>query len=228
MAHVFLSYSRRDAKIMHRLRADLQKAGLSVWTDEGIEPGTPLWKDAIEQAIEGSACLVVILSPDAKHSIWVKRELDYAALHKIRIFPVLAEGEETDAIPFGLVGSQYLDIRRNYATNLQQLIAAINKQTAPIMQSTPRKETLSSNNDLDDLIVHWAAKEFQKQYGIDLFQDQQAIKRLTEAAEAARKALSHSESTEIVLPFIAADASGAKHLNLTLSRTTLEAIRKSS
>jgi hypothetical protein len=225
MAHLFLSYSRRDINVMHRLQADLQKAGLSVWTDEGIEPGTPLWKDAIEQAIEQSDCLVVILSPDAKQSIWVKRELDYAALHKIRIFPLLAEGEEAQSIPFGLVGSQYLDIRRNYKTSLQKLITAINKQLKPI---TLQKEAPLSDVDLEQLIMVWIAEEFEKDYGVDLLEDRIAKQRLKEAAEKARSELSQLESTEINLPFIYANETGVAHLTLTLSRTTLENLKKSS
>jgi hypothetical protein len=227
-AHLFLSYSRRDINVMHRLRADLQKAGFTVWTDEGIEPGTTLWKDAIEEAIEQSVCLVVILSPDAKQSIWVKRELDYAALHKIRIFPLLAEGEEAQSIPFGLVGSQYLDIRRNYQTSLQKLIEAINKQLKPITTITLPKEVPPSDVDVEQLIMVWIAEEFAKDYGVDLLEDHIAKQRLKEAAEKARSELLQLESTEINLPFIYASDTGAVHLNLTLSRTMLENMKKSS
>src|SRR5579864_2653601 len=88
VAHVFISYSRADQELMRRLREDLAKAGVEVWTDEqGLEPGTPGWDTAIASAIESAACIVVLLSPDSKQSVWVGRELGYAEEHKARIIP---------------------------------------------------------------------------------------------------------------------------------------------
>jgi hypothetical protein len=112
---------------MQRVRDDLLAAGLTVWTDEGIEPGTPLWNDAIEKAIKNAGCLVVILSPETKQSTWVKRELDYAHLQKIPIFPVLVQDDERDSIPSTLVGCQFADLRIHYAHELKKLVASISK-----------------------------------------------------------------------------------------------------
>lgn len=126
--HVFLSYSRKDSPVMEQVRQALRDAGLSVWTDEGIEPGTPLWKDSIEEAIENAACMVVLLSPDAKKSIWVKRELEYAGVQRLAIFPVMVRGEENNAIPFALIGAQFIDIRSNYENHIQRLITTIQKR----------------------------------------------------------------------------------------------------
>jgi hypothetical protein len=122
--HVFLSYSRKDTDIMQRVRDDLRSSGLTVWTDEGIEPGTPLWKDSIESAIESTGCLVVILSPSAKKSIWVKRELEYAEVQEKRAFPLLARGNIKDSIPFALIGMQFVDITNDY-NELNRLIVAV-------------------------------------------------------------------------------------------------------
>jgi hypothetical protein len=104
--HIFLSYSRKDTAVMQQLRHDLNMAGLSIWTDEGIEPGTSSWKRAIESAILDAGCLVAILSPDASQSQWVRAELDFAELQGISIFPILARGEERTSIPFGFAASQ--------------------------------------------------------------------------------------------------------------------------
>lgn len=146
--HVFLSYSHQDAEIMSLIRENLQKAGLSVWTDEGIEPGTPFWKDAIEEAIEKSHCLVVILSPNAKKSIWVKRELDYAEMHTKRIFPVLGKGNEKNAIPFSLVGSQYIELKNR--AKIGALIATIRGYITPSskleLSHAPKRELVISLN----------------------------------------------------------------------------------
>jgi molecular chaperone DnaK len=90
-------------------------------------------------------------------------------------------------------------------------------------------EVLSTNgnthlggDDFDARIVNWIADEFKREQGIDLRNDQIALQRLKEAAEKAKVELSSVMETEINLPFISADASGPKHLLLTLSRAKLE------
>jgi multidrug transporter EmrE-like cation transporter len=125
--HVFLSYSHKDADLMRQVRDDLRAAGFAVWTDENLEPGTPLWKDSIEHAIEGARFLIVILSPDAKQSMWVKREIEYASAQNLPIYSLLSRGDEQNAIPFALIGSQYIDIRSDYQTGVTRLIETIRK-----------------------------------------------------------------------------------------------------
>ncbi len=115
MEHVFLSYSRRDTKIMQRVRDTLMKDGIVVWTDETLVPGTPSWMDAIEDAIDRADALVVLLTPHAKKSRWVKEEMRYAEMQEVRIFPLLAGGTEKTAIPFGFITAQHLDIRSDDA-----------------------------------------------------------------------------------------------------------------
>src|SRR3984885_6681857 len=77
-------------------------------------------------------------------------------------------------------------------------------------------------DDFDKRIVDWLAEEFKKDQGIDLAADPQALQRLYEAAERAKVELSSTTQTQINLPFITADASGPKHLNLTLTRSKFE------
>ena len=77
-------------------------------------------------------------------------------------------------------------------------------------------------DDFDQKVVDWLAEEFKKNESIDLRKDPMALQRLKEAAENAKKELSTSKQTEISLPFITADASGPKHLNITLTRATFE------
>lgn len=112
MEHVFLSYSRNDTDIMRRVRDHLLDEGIVVWTDETLVPGTPSWMDAIEDAIERADALVVLLTPNAKKSRWVKKEeMRYAEMQEKRIFPLLARGTEKTSIPFGFITAQHLDIR---------------------------------------------------------------------------------------------------------------------
>ncbi len=83
-------------------------------------------------------------------------------------------------------------------------------------------DTHLGGDDWDQRIVTWLISEFKKDQGIDLSQDRQAIQRLREAAEKAKIELSTLMQTEVNLPFITADASGPKHLNLTLTRAKFE------
>ena len=77
-------------------------------------------------------------------------------------------------------------------------------------------------DDFDQKVINWIAEEFKKSDGIDLREDPMALQRLKEAAESAKKELSSSKQTDINLPFVTADASGPKHLNLNLSRAKFD------
>src|SRR5438067_1992813 len=83
-------------------------------------------------------------------------------------------------------------------------------------------DTHLGGDDFDQRVINWLADEFRKEQGIDLRQDRMALQRLKEAAEKAKKELSSAMTTEINLPFITADASGPKHMTMTLSRSKLE------
>jgi molecular chaperone DnaK len=83
-------------------------------------------------------------------------------------------------------------------------------------------DTFLGGDDFDQRVIDWVVSEFQAEQGIDLRQDRQALQRLKEAAEKAKIELSSVSETEINLPFITADASGPKHLNITLTRSRLE------
>ncbi len=83
-------------------------------------------------------------------------------------------------------------------------------------------DTFLGGDDFDQRVVDWAADQFKMQEGIDLRNDKQALQRLREAAEKAKIELSTTMQSELNLPFITADATGPKHLNLTLTRAKLE------
>jgi molecular chaperone DnaK len=83
-------------------------------------------------------------------------------------------------------------------------------------------DTHLGGDDFDRKIIEWLAEEFKKEQGIDLLADKMALQRLKEAAEKAKCELSSSQTTDINLPFVTADASGPKHLNITLTRSKLE------
>jgi molecular chaperone DnaK len=83
-------------------------------------------------------------------------------------------------------------------------------------------DTHLGGDDFDQRVIDWLADEFKKEQGIDLRQDRMALQRLKEAAEKAKVELSTTQSTEVNLPFITADAEGPKHMNITLTRAKLE------
>ncbi|MCB0035150.1 MAG: molecular chaperone DnaK, partial [Anaerolineales bacterium] len=83
-------------------------------------------------------------------------------------------------------------------------------------------DTFLGGDDFDQRIVDWAAEQFKMEQGIDLRKDRQALQRLREAAEKAKIELSTTMQSELNLPYITADATGPKHLNLTLTRAKFE------
>ena len=83
-------------------------------------------------------------------------------------------------------------------------------------------DTHLGGDNIDQLLIDWILAEFKKDQGIDLSQDKMALQRLKEAAEKAKTELSTTQETDINLPFITADASGPKHLNLKLPRAKFE------
>src|SRR5438309_1124048 len=83
-------------------------------------------------------------------------------------------------------------------------------------------DTHLGGDDWDEVLINHIADEFKKEHGIDLRKDQMAMQRLKEAAERAKKDLSQQATTDVNLPFITADASGPKHLQMSLSRSKFE------
>ena len=88
-------------------------------------------------------------------------------------------------------------------------------------------DTHLGGDNWDDAVINWLVEEFNKENGIDLRQDPMALQRLKEEAEKAKIALSSTQSVDINLPFITADASGPKHLNIQLSRSKMEQVCES-
>ncbi len=83
-------------------------------------------------------------------------------------------------------------------------------------------DTHLGGDDFDQALINYVADQFQKEQGIDLRKDTMALQRLQEACEKAKKELSSAQSTDINLPFITADASGPKHLQVTITRAQFE------
>ncbi len=99
-------------------------------------------------------------------------------------------------------------------------ILAIGDDSFEVMSTNG--DTHLGGDDFDETIIHWLAEEFLREQGIDLRKDPMALQRLKEGAEKAKCELSTTMTTDVNLPFVTADASGPKHLNITLTRAKLE------
>jgi hypothetical protein len=126
---VFLSYAHKDNHYRKQVQKALEKRGLSVWVDDrGISPGVS-WQEAVQEAIDSACVVVVILSPDAKESRYVNRELNYADNQKKRIFPILARGSSKNAVPFIVSGIQFINMgkvsKAKFADIMDSLAEAI-------------------------------------------------------------------------------------------------------
>ena len=101
-------------------------------------------------------------------------------------------------------------------------ISILNLSEGVFQVQATNGDTHLGGDDFDQAVIDFLADEFKKQEGIDLRRDRMALQRLKEAAEKAKIELSSVEQTDVNLPFITADASGPKHLNITLTRAKLE------
>jgi basic membrane protein A len=110
MTQVFISYSRKDLEFVQRLTQDLQSAGLDVWYDlSGLEVGTH-WGREIQEAIQKSQFIIIVLSPDSVKSEWVEREFIYASNRKLKVIPLIYKPCE---LPLWSVSIQSIDLHGN-------------------------------------------------------------------------------------------------------------------
>lgn len=103
-------------------------------------------------------------------------------------------------------------------------ISILDIQDGVIEVKATNGDTHLGGDDIDNRLIDYIADEFKKEQGIDLHADSMAMQRLKEAAEKAKKELSTLHETDINLPYITADASGPKHLNIQISRAKLESL----
>lgn len=161
MADVFLSYSRRDIEFMRRVRKHLEDAGIVVWTDEKLDPGTPAWTKSIEREIRLSRLLVVILSPDSAESIWVERELAMADTCGVAIIPLLLRGEDRTAIPFRLISHQLIDARADATTALLRLTTTLKTRLGGGSTPAPIKEQPAPGGDFVRVVAKTGPADFR-------------------------------------------------------------------
>jgi hypothetical protein len=199
-----MSYSRKDEIVMRQIVTFLRNQGIKVWVDnEKLVPGTPIWEVEIEKAIKGASAVIVILSPDSKDSVWVRREISYAEQYSKRIFPVMARGDEDSSITLRLITRQYVDIRNNEDIGLnslnsallfyleeldtQQLIAQENAEKLAKAQAERDAAEKAVREALEKAAKEKADREAAEREAARLEKEREAI-RLKAEREAAKKA----------------------------------------
>jgi formylglycine-generating enzyme required for sulfatase activity len=144
---VFLSYTRKDAEAMRRVQEGLRAAGLSVWTDEGLEAGTKSWRAAIEEAVKQAPVMVVLLSPDAKASQWVENETGYAQTLKKPVLPILIAGDTDISIPISLINVQWVDGRKDLQRAVERdLLPVLHHRLHRAEPAAPAPDTDGGND----------------------------------------------------------------------------------
>ncbi|GCE06803.1 nSTAND1 domain-containing NTPase [Dictyobacter aurantiacus] len=141
---VFISYSRADKELVDRLRRDLYTHGISAWIDqESIQPGTPDWEEALRSAVRSSNAVLLIASPRARSSRYVKDELRIAEMYRRPIYPVWVAGDQwMEAIPIGWGSTQYIDARAdNYTQAIQAIVRSVYQSANSLAAVTPEPVT---------------------------------------------------------------------------------------
>ena len=135
MQNIFVSYSRRDIGFVRKLAGDLETAGYDVWWDVSDLRGGDDWLRVIPSAIESSNFFIVVLSPNAVTSDWVKREYTQALSLRRKIIPIMLT---RSSVPFALNTLNYIDFTSNdYAGSLKSLLDTLGyKGVLPVTTTT--------------------------------------------------------------------------------------------
>lgn len=124
---VYISFNRKDGARARRLYADLRAAGLLVHMDDEAVPGTETWQRTLEKAVRAAGCVVVIITPTAKGSDWLEREIALALDHHIPVLPLVMDGDGAAGLPASLANTRWTPMRtkREYQANLPKLVTMI-------------------------------------------------------------------------------------------------------
>jgi hypothetical protein len=134
MREIFLSHASRDHAKARRLRNLLVAHGVSVWFSPHHIRGAQQWQDEIGKALQRCTWFVIVLTPDAVKSMWVKRELNYALIEKRyqdRIIPLLFKPCEFSALSWTLPQFQMIDFTSDYEQGSAELLRVWRKRLRP-------------------------------------------------------------------------------------------------
>ena len=136
---VFLCYARADSAAVTRLKADLQNQGIQVWIDqEQLQPGTLDWEEALRAAVRAARAVLLIASPNARGSRFIRDELRIAEMYQRPIYPLWLAGDHwIDAVPLGWGNTQYIDARADrYEAAISELVEHLSMDDSTPAQTT--------------------------------------------------------------------------------------------
>jgi len=134
--HIFLSYSRIDTQFAKQVAADLRGQGFDVWMDQSHIPGGKHWDNDIEEALKNASVVILIISKSSVKSENVKDEVSFAKNRNVQIIPIVYEDSET---PLGWSRLHWIEMHRDYAQGLEELIASIKKEPFRASEKKSRK-----------------------------------------------------------------------------------------
>jgi len=178
-AFAFLSYAHVDRDLALRLHADLQDRGIATWIDQqDIEPGTPDWEQAVRQAIRTARAVVLLATPVARNSQYVKDELRIATIYQRTIYPFWTVGEEwMECIPLGLGSIQYIDARANrYETGLGTIATLLRESQTD--HPFPVPAGISSRLDFEPRNPYKGLRAFTNDDAGDFFGREELVRTL--------------------------------------------------
>jgi hypothetical protein len=128
MTDILLSYAHRDSEIASKIAERLQQAGIDTELNRTeLQPGDS-WYTSLEQALKDTDGVLLLLSPASLNSAWVTREYQYALSQEKPLYIALVGALPTEDIPYALRTFQYVDLTRDFETNLNKLIESIQSQ----------------------------------------------------------------------------------------------------
>jgi len=206
---IFISYASKDRPVAQHFSEAFARNGWNVWWDRKI-PAGKVFDDVISDALDTARCVVVLWSKASTNSNWVKEEAN-EGLQRGILVPVLIENVK---IPLGF--------RRIQTARLSDWKG--NDDDSEFNQLKESIKQILGGADIESRLIDYVADEFKKEQGIELRKDPLALQRLKEAVHKAKSELSSIQQADINLPFITANATGPKHLNMKLTRAKLESL----
>ncbi len=200
---VFVCYARADSELVIRLKTNLQGQGISVWIDrEGLQPGTLDWEEALRTAIRAARAVLLIASPNARSSRYVRDELRIAEIYQRPVYPLWIAGTHwMEAVPLGWGTAQYIDAREShYETAMSELIELLNKAS-----STPAS---ARERDFEPRNPYKGLQAFNSDDARDFFGRDTLINELATVLEGALASEAKSQPCARLLAVVGPSGSG--------------------
>lgn len=125
---VFISFDHEDNRLRERIERHLHQQGFQVFSDRRINPGTPTWQHTIEEAIRESLSVVIVQTPAAARSEWVRREISYARKYNVPLLVLLA-GDERRSAMLDIETTQHIDVRGGkYDAGMRALLRELRRR----------------------------------------------------------------------------------------------------